>query len=318
MIPVDRDLSTALALLALALAGPVARAGELGHQAGGAFNPGDYFGPPKAVIVSVYGNSYDTYALRDRNGNELTGFELFGERVDLDIEVESFQIIPMLIWSPGIKFLGADVSSLWMPIYGQTSLSADLSAFGRRLQIDEDVWGFQDSYAQPVWLTWRTDHWDLSTAYGFWAPTGDYDPSAMDNTGSGFWSHVFRASAAWSPDGQRATQVVGSVAFEFNSDKQGLDLTPGSHLTLDFGARHTFSAHLETGVYGFAQWQVSDDAGRDAVNPGVRDRLFGAGLYVSYWFIPQKFGLLARQTFEFGARDRFEGGSTAVGFNLVF
>jgi hypothetical protein len=308
----------AFSLTAAAAFNPHARAGEIGHQAGGAFNPGDYFGPPKAVVVSVYGNYYDTYALRDRNGDRLTGFDLFGERVGLDIDVESFQIIPMIIWSPGIKFLGADVSSLWMPIYGQTSLGADLSAFGRKVRIEEDVWGFQDSYAQPVWLTWRTAHWDLSTAYGFWAPTGEYHPEAMDNTGSGFWSHVFRASAGWSPDGQRATQIVGSLAFEFNSDRQELDLTPGSHLTFDFGARHSFSAHFDAGVYGFAQWQVSDDAGADAVNPGVRDRLFGAGLYVSYWFIPQKFGLLARQTFEFGARDRFEGSSTAVGFNLVF
>jgi hypothetical protein len=32
----------------------------------------------------------------------------------------------------------------------------------------------------------------------------------------------------------------------------------------------------------------------------------------------QKFGILARQTFEFGARDRFEERSTALGFNIVF
>ena len=35
-------------------------------------------------------------------------------------------------------------------------------------------------------------------------------------------------------------------------------------------------------------------------------------------FVPQKFGLLAWQTFEFGARDRFEGRNTALGFNVVF
>jgi hypothetical protein len=71
-------------------------------------------------------------------------------------------------------------------------------------------------------------------------------------------------------------------------------------------------------VYGFAQWQVTDDRGRDALNAEVRDRLFGAGVYASYWFVPQKFGLLARHTCEFGARDRFEGNSTALGFNWVF
>lgn len=291
---------------------------EIGHQGGGAFNPGDYFAPPKAFIVSVYGNYYNTTSLRDGAGRELTGFDLLGQRIDLDIDVEALQIIPMIIWSPGVKLLGADVSTLFMPIYGQSSIAASLSAFGRNLQIDEEVWGFQDSYVQPVWLTWRTAHWDFSTSYGFWAPTGSYEPDALDNTGAGFWSHLFRASTAWSPDGKRATLLSASVAYEFNSEKRGIDLTPGSHLTLDAGVKHSFTERFEAGVYGFAQWQVTDDTGRAAVNPGVHDRVFGAGAYASYWFIPQKFGLLARHNIEFGARDRFEATSTAVGFNVVF
>ena len=295
-----------------------APAGEIGHQGGGAFNPGDYFAPPKALVFSLYGNSYRTRALRDGGGNEITGFELFGRRIDLDIDVESFQVIPMIIWSPGVKVLGADVSSLVMPIYGQTSIAANVSAFGRRIQIDEDVWGFQDSYVQPAWLTWRTAHWDFSTSYGFWAPTGSYEPDALDNTGAGFWSHLFRASTAWSPDGKRGTLLTGSLAYEFNGDKKGVELTPGAHLTLDVGVKHSFSQRFEAGVYGFAQWQVTDDRGRNALNAEVRDRLFGAGVYASYWFVPQKFGLLARHTCEFGARDRFEGNSTALGFNWVF
>jgi hypothetical protein len=305
-------------LFGMCLLSGTSQAGEIGHQAGGAFNPGDYFAPPKAFIVSIYGNYYNTQALRDASGDRITGFDLFGQRLDLDIDVESTQIIPMIILSPGVKILGADVSTMLMPIYGQTSIAANLSAFGRRIQIDEEVWGFQDSYVQPAWLTWRTAHWDFSAAYGFWAPTGSYEPDALDNTGAGFWSHVFRASTGWSPDGKRGTLFSASLAYEFNGDKEGADLTPGSHLTLDFGVKHSFSERFESGVYGFAQWQVTDDEGRDAVNPGTHDRLFGAGAYASYWFVPQKFGILARQTFEFGARDRFEGNSTALGFNWVF
>ena len=311
-----RHVSLAIAASASLLT--TARAGEIGHQGGGAFNPGDYFAPPKGLIFSLYGNYYNTTALRDGAGNKITGFDLFGQRIDLDINVESFQIIPMVIWSPGVKFLGADVSTLIMPIYGQTSIASDVSAFGRRIQTKNDVWGFQDSYLQPAWLTWRTAHWDFSTSYGFWAPTGSYEPDAVDNTGAGFWSHVFRASTAWSPDGKRGTLFSASVIYEFNGDKDGVDLTPGSHLTLEFGAKHSFTERFEAGAYGFAQWQVTDDKGRDAVSPGTRDRLFGAGAYASYWFVPQKFSILARHTIEFGARDRFEGGSTAVGFNIVF
>lgn len=296
----------------------VAQAGELGHQGGGSFNPGDYFAPPKGLIVSLYGNYYQTRALRDGSGNEINGFDLFGRRVDLDIEVQAFQIIPMILWSPGVKFLGADVSTLVMPIYGQSSVAANLSAFGRKIQVNQEVWGFQDSYVQPVWLTWRTAKWDFSTSYGFWAPTGSYDPAAPDNTGSGFWSHKFRGSAAWSPDGKRQTLFSASLAYEFNGEKEGTDLTPGSHLTLDVGMKHTFTERFEAGVYAFGQWQITEDKGRDAVNPGTKDRLYGAGAYASYWIVPMKVGILGRHTIEFGARDRFEGSSTALGLNFIF
>ena len=312
-----RFLALSLVLGAAALPSALS-AGEIGHTAGGAFNPGDYFAPPKALVVSLYGNYYNTTALRDGAGNRLTGFDILDRRIGLDIDVESFQIIPMVIWSPGIKFLGADVSSLFMPIVGQNSIGATLSGFGQDIVIEDDVWGLQDSYCQPVWLTWRTEHFDFSTSYGFWAPTGSYEPDALDNTGLGFWSHVFRGSAAWSPEPTRRTLVSASLSWEFNSDRSGMDLTPGSRLTLDVGIKHSFTSRFEAGLFGFAQWQVTDDTGSAAVNPDLHDRLFGAGAYASFWFVPGKFGILARQTIEFEARDRFEGRSTALGLNFVF
>lgn len=295
-----------------------ASAGEIGHQGGGAFNPGDFFAPPEGFILALYGNHYGTTALRDGSGNKITNFIVSGATVDLDIEVESVQVIPMIIWSPGLKLLGADVSTLIMPIYGQTSIAADLSAVGGGARIDEGAWGFQDSYVQPLWLTWRTKEWDFSTSYGFWAPTGSYDPTAFDNTGAGFWSHVFRASTAWSVGGLRQTLFNASLAYETNSDKDGLDLTPGDHLTLDLGMKHVFNSHFEAGAFGFGQWQTTDDTGLNATATDTHDRLFGAGAYAAWWFIPQKASLLLRHVVEFGARDRFEGRSTALGVNLVF
>ncbi len=307
-----------LLIAALLSTCPIAKAGEIGHQGGGAFNPGDFFAPPEGLILALYGNHYLTTALRDSAGNQLTGFDVSNTRIDLDIEVESIQIIPMLIWSPGFKLLAADVSTLIMPIVGQTSLAADLSALGSGIRIDEEVWGFQDSYVQPLWLTWRTQEWDFSVSYGFWAPTGTYDPAAIDNTGAGFWSHVFRASTAWSLHDQRQTLLNASLAYETNSDKKGLDLTPGDHLTLDVGMKHVFNPSFEAGVFGFGQWQTTDDTGFNAAAPDTHDRLFGAGLYAAWWFVPQKASLLLRHVVEFGARDRFEGRSTALGINYVF
>jgi hypothetical protein len=296
----------------------VAGAGEIGHQAGAAFNPGDFFAPPEGFILAIYGNHYGTTALRDSSGNKLTGFDISGTRVNLDIEVESIQVIPMIIWSPGLKLLGADVSTLVMPIYGQTSIAADLSALNRPVSIDEDAWGFQDSYVQPLWLTWRSKEWDFSTSYGFWAPTGSYDPAALDNTGAGFWSHVFRASAAWSVGGLRQTLFNASIAYETNGDKDGLDLTPGDHLTLDVGMKHVFNPCFEAGLFGYGQWQTTDDTGFNAAARDTHDRLFGMGAYASWWFVPQKASLLFRHVVEFGGRDRFEGRSTALGVNYVF
>ncbi len=72
------------------------------------------------------------------------------------------------------------------------------------------------------------------------------------------------------------------------------------------------------GLFAFAQWQFTDDTGSAPVNPDLHDHLFGAGADASFRFVPGKFGMLARQTIDFKARDRFKGRRTALGLNFVF
>ena len=48
-------------------------------------------------------------------------------------------------------------------------------------------------------------------------------------------------------------------------------------------------------------------------NPGL---LLSASLEASYWFVPGKFGAMARVTQELQVRDRFQGTTYTVGINV--
>ena len=95
--------------------------------------------PSKRNVVLYY-NESELTAIRIGNWKSHMK-QRGGAPVNLDIDVKAFQIIPMFIWSPGIKFLGADVSSLVMPIYGKNSIAAELSTISQSYTIAEDAWG---------------------------------------------------------------------------------------------------------------------------------------------------------------------------------
>jgi hypothetical protein len=64
-------------------------------------------------------------------------------------------------------------------------------------------------------------------------------------------------------------------------------------------------------------WETGNASGNDAAEDG-RDRVLNAGTEASYWFVPGKFGAMARITQEFHARDRFEGATLTLGANFLF
>lgn len=78
--------------------------------------------------------------------------------------------------------------------------------------------------------------------------------------------------------------IENAITWEVNRKKRGFDLTQGQYLTWNWGVSEYLplkkdqSLLAEIGPAGYGNFQVSDAAGSDARNPGVHDKVYGAGI----------------------------------------
>ena len=200
-------------------------------------------------------------------------------------------------------------------------------------RVDEDVddptdWGFTDMYVVPLYLGWRTPRADFVAGYGFYAPTGRYEPRATDNVGLGMWSHEIQGGVTAYADAAKKVSLATTAFFEMHSKKKDLDLKVGNMLTLEGGVAY----NLPTigGAFGlayFAQMKVSDDSGSDfpelllgALNLRERNRLFGFGPDVTVGLFQRgtTAGLLnVRYLWQSGGKTTFEGSTVWIAFTIA-
>jgi hypothetical protein len=294
-----------------------AQGGQLSHYSampGLAFMD-DYFIPAPEMgrlFFAQYSTWYGTDTFRNADGNEVDRITVTRpggqERdIDLDLDVDSWLLGPVLLWSPGWRVLGARYGAFVMVPVSNPTVAANLETeVGLGLGIETSSWGLSDLYAQPLWLEWNVDRLDITAAYGFFAPTGRYEGGATDNTGFGFWGHQLQSALRYRVN----ETVAASVALtgEINQNKEDADIVPGSHLTLNWGARkHFFDDWFQFGFAGYDTWQVSDDDGAD-VTVTTRDQVHGVGFQTG---VP-RLGLAVKYMYEFNAQDRFEGQTVSI------
>lgn len=301
-------------LVVTALLPWAAQAGEQGHYVPGSWSPRDLMSAPAGLkVFAPYVSFYD--AAKARTGG--------GAKVDsskgLDVGASSWMFTPVLVYAPALKPLGADWSITVVPAYGEAGANARLTAFGQDVTLfDNNNTGWGDLYAVPANLTWHLNSkWALSAQYAFWAPVGEYDEDRADNVGLGYWSHDFRGTVSFFPLGNPGLLLSGSVVHEINGHKEGFDLKPAPHTSVELGASMAFSERVMCGVMVGGIWETDDARGRDAMEDG-RDRMLNASVEASYWFMPGKLGAMARITQEFSVRDRFEGTTFTAGANYLF
>lgn len=309
-------------LAALAAATP-ARAVDISHYS---LSPGiafldDYFLPPEAagkVIYAQYSAYYGTETFRNSDGQKVDKITVTGpagvpRTVDIDLDVDTWIFAPVLIFSPGWKILGARYGSFVMLPLGNPSVAANLQSStgsGPGRSVQESSFAQGDLYVQPIWLEWNFGKVDVTGAYGFYAPTGKYSPGAADNVGLGFWGHQLQSGLRYRVSDQTAAYVV--LTGEINHNKEDEDITPGSHLSMNWGfRRYFFGDWFQAGLCGYSTWQTSDDTGDD-VTKDPRDQVHAAGLQIG---IP-KYGLGVKYMHEFAAQDRFDGQVVSIFFAL--
>jgi hypothetical protein len=288
-------------------------AGEMGHYVAGSWSPRDLLAaPPGTLAFAPYLTFYSADSARTGNGTAVGGAN------GLEVGADSWMFTPVIVYAPRRKLLGADWSMVLVPGYGEAGANARLTGFRQNITLfDNNRTAVADTYIVPATLTWkRSEKLSLSAQYAVWAPTGSYDARRADNVGLGYWSHNLRGTASWFPLGNPGILLSASVVHEVNGRRQGFDLRPAPHTSLELGYSMALSERFMFGVLASAMRETGPASGRDAAEDG-RDRAHSIGLEATYWLVPGKFGATARATREFDMRDRFEGGSLTVGFNYL-
>jgi len=334
----SRPCATALALIVTTVA--PAHAGEIGH-----YNPAvpsirDFAMPEPGFYGVLYNYFYSTDRLNDKDGDKIDSVTINpgpgpGLTIDVDVDVDVYAVVPTLIWVSDWDIFGVRYGAFIAPTFANSSVSAGLSTTTRRgRSADQESFGAGDLFVQPIWLGWSAPHLDAALGYGFYAPIGKYDTETVtlpvvgsvttessDNIGLGFWTHQFQGAVAWYPWEHRGTAAVAALTWEVNGEKQGFDLTPGQHLTLNWGVSQYLPLNtekhllLELGPTGYSSWQITDDDGSDARNPDVHDEVHAIGGQLGLTYVPWNAALNAHYFYEFSAQDRFQG--HAFGLNLA-
>ena len=289
---------------------------ELGHYVPGVANIRDLAVPAApGFYYEQYNVHYSTDTYRDRNGNAVSSLRSGGRDIAIDAEVDVYAITPVFLWSTDTTLLGGQYAWFIAPSFSDNNLSASISNLNQSGSVGSDQTGIGDLFVQPLWLGWRDTGYDLSLALGFYAPVGDYNEDGDDNVGLGFWTTQVQGASYWYLDEAQASAFMLAGTYEMHGSKDGTDITPGDHFTLEYGFSQYLSDRLEVGIAGFSHWQVKHDKGTTLLDNTVDTEVHGIGAQLSYWATP-RLNLSLKYMSEYGAKARTEG--DWISFNLTW
>jgi len=219
-----------------------------------------------------------------------------------DFKVWAYVNAPRLIWMTPWKILGGDYGMDVLIPLGYSEVTAP--------GLSDKEWSVGDVYFAPIDIAWHPKRFDFAVAYGFWAPSGNYDPAHPARLGKGFWSQMFTAGATWYPDDAKKWSMSVLNRYEIQSENTDLHITPGNAYTMEWGIGRSVAGTLDVGAVGYWQWQTTKDTHTGA--SGVHDQVVGLGPEIG-GVIP-KIGVIAtlRYLREFEARDRPEGNTVTL------
>ena len=308
--------NTLFALTIVTLIVPELYAREPGHYVPGVANIRDLTTPAEAGFYYVQYNAfYSTDDYKNRHGDSVNSLNVGAINIDVTADVDVFAITPVFMWSTETEFLGAKNSWYIAPSFAQSNVAASLSSLNINGTYETDTFGLGDVYVQPLMLGWKNPNYDINLGLGAYVPIGKYDEGADDNVGLGFWTGQAQGSLYYYLN-EQTTAFMLAATYEVHGEKEGTDITPGDHFSLEYGISQYLSQRLEIGLQGYIQKQVKGDSGNDGLldlNADTEVKGFGAQL--SYW-ATSRLNVSFKYMKEYDAKARFEG--SWIMLNLTF
>jgi hypothetical protein len=169
--------------------------------------------------------------------------------------------------------------------------------------------GLSDLYFAPVVLGWEKGNADYTVNYGFYPPTGEFDPASPLNPGLGYWEHQIQAGATYSIGKPKLWNTSFLTTWEISQSRSG-NVKPGPMFTGEYSFGRRFDKYqMNAGVAGYGYKKLSPDSG-SGINPllaGITDRSFGIGPEWKYTNLKWHLGFDFRFEQQFGVQAKTSG-----------
>lgn len=242
-----------------------------------------------------------------------------GDTSALNFDLDLLADLNLVAYTTKAKFLGANVGmAVAVPIVNTPISLPNLGA-------NVSPTGIADIYFEPINLGWKGKRADTKLAYGFIAPTGKFDSVGTDTTTTDFWGHQITLASTIYLEKTKLTQFSFSTNWEFHHKKRHEDVKVGNNMTLEAGVGKIFIKNggkqlLQFGGVGYAEFQLTRDSGSGVpvLTADNKDRVFAIGPEFGVILPTKKLSFMVRVLPEFGARNRTQGVTVAVGLVKSF
>jgi hypothetical protein len=263
--------------------------------------------PPPGVYGSL-SNYFMSYKQYDNKANTT------GVAVDALIEA------PGMLWSTGLKVLGAD----YAVAIAQPFDYSNLKIAGNAAIADNGHWGSYNTLIAPALLSWSLPN-DLHVKTGLTVSVDDAssspaDPPANHGLGSGnsYWALQPELGLSWLYDGWN---LSFDAHYDYNFKDSKTDYRSGNDITVDY----TIAKTIEKWTFGVGFYQhnqLNKDRGAGAVAAGCNvqggcmNENYGGGPLVGYHF--SEFDVLAVYNHNFYTRNVVAGDLLNIVFSKAF
>ncbi len=223
-----------------------------------------------------------------------------------------YATVPRAIWITDYKVLGGYLGGdVVLPfVYSSVKSGAFRSS----------TFGVGDFYGEGT-LSWHPGQFDIGSAVGFWAPTGDSGGPPQTQPGSGFWTPELTLGVTWHPDEAKTWAISALNRYELcNSEYRDTGVTPGQAWTLEWGISTKVIMTLDCGVVGYYQQRVIASSGNDPLAEELfpYSRVAAVGPEVEYFIPSWKLWTQLRYNYEFMAENRVQGHTIALVLTKAF
>jgi hypothetical protein len=179
--------------------------------------------------------------------------------------------------------------------------------------------GLSDIYFAPIVLGWEKGNTNYTVNYGFYAPTGSFDPSLALNPGLGYWEHQIQAGATYSIGKPKLWNTSLLTTWEISQSRSG-DVKPGPMFTGEYSFGRRFDKYqMNAGIAGYGYKKLSPDSG-SGINPllaGITDRSFGIGPECKCTNLKWRLGFDFRFEQQFGVQAKTSGSVFAMSITYL-